>query len=188
MVLIILIIGSVSGKKILFLKPKAENIKNLEKNILKNANSSHSPSGNQEKSQDNLICDKIRKAYSHLNSLIKNQSNDLRFENIHKKIGSNIYRLRHFFKDGDEGERETFLVYLEDFEENAKIVEKSTYQKGRLFLKVEKSEGEIIYHEEGINHGNNLFLHYINNQLREAQGQSDENVEFVGLDCHFQHA
>jgi hypothetical protein len=119
---------------------------------------------------------------------MKNQFNQLRFENIHKKIGPNIYRLRHFFKEGDESEIETFLVYLEDHEENARIVEKSTYKKGQLFLKIEKTEGEIIYHEEGLNHGEDLFLHYINNQLREAQGQSDNNPDFKDLDCHFQHA
>jgi hypothetical protein len=52
-----------------------------------------------------------------------------------KKIGGTIYRLRHFFKDGDEGEIETFLVYQEDQNETPSIVEKSHYNKGKLYKK-----------------------------------------------------
>lgn len=130
-------------------------------------------------------CNTLQKSYASLEWLKKNQRPDLRFNNIHKKIGTQIYRLRHFFKDGDEGEIETYLVYLEDSLENARIVEKSSYQKGKLYLKIEAQEGQILYREEGLNLGDHLFLHYVNNQLTSAQGIGPSNSkEFV--DCRFQ--
>lgn len=130
-------------------------------------------------------CNTLKTTYANLEWLKKNKRPDLRFNNTHKKIGTQIYRLRHFFKDGDEGEIETYLVYLEDSLENASIVEKSSYQKGKLYLKIEAQEGQILYREEGLNLGEHLFLHYVNNQLSSAQGIGPENSkEFV--DCRFQ--
>lgn len=130
-------------------------------------------------------CNTLKTTYANLEWLKKNKRPDLRFNNTHKKIGTKIYRLRHFFKDGDEGEIETYLVYLEDSLENASIVEKSSYQKGKLYLKIEAQEGQILYREEGLNLGEHLFLHYVNNQLSSAQGIGPENSkEFV--DCRFQ--
>jgi hypothetical protein len=180
--------AAIFKKEYLFLKPKTKTAKILQKNISKDNLTFKLSPLYQADTNTNSTCEEVKLSFSDLNSLIKNNLSQLRFENIHKKIGSHIYRLRHFFKDGDEGEIETFLVYVEDFEENAKIVEKSTYSKGHLFLKIEKSKGDIIYHEEGLNFGENLFLHYIDNQLREAQGQPDGNTDFKNLDCHFQHA
>ena len=57
-----------------------------------------------------------------------------RFENIHKKVEQTIYRLRFFYKDGEEGEIENFLVYKEDSSENPHLIEKSPYKKGPLYL------------------------------------------------------
>lgn len=140
---------------------------------------------NSEATLPQAACNTLKKSYANLEWLKKNQRPDLRFNNIHKKIGTQIYRLRHFFKDGDEGEIETYLVYLEDSLENARIVEKSSYKKGKLYLKIESLEGQILYREEGLNLGEHLFLHYVNNQLSSAQGIGPENSkEFV--DCRFQ--
>lgn len=122
------------------------------------------------------------KHQQHYSQLLQKGSlqTSLRFENIHKKIGADIYRLRFFFKDGDEGERQSFLVYLEDQQANANIIEKSTYQKGKLFLKIEKAQGEILYREKGFTHDSenkNLFLQTINDQLVKISGP--------GIDCQF---
>ena len=188
MALVTLSMTAIFQNKNLFLKPKIKIVKSFQKSISQESLFHQINPEYQADTKVNSTCEKVKASYSHLDSLIKNNLSQLRFENIHKKIGSSIYRLRHFFKDGDEGEIETFLVYLEDFEENAKIVEKSTYNKGQLFLKIEKTKGEIIYHEEGLNFKEDLFLHYINNQLRGAQGQTDGSTDFMNLDCHFQHA
>jgi len=139
----------------------------------------------QEAASPQSVCLDLKQTYSNIEWLKNTQKLDLRFNNTHKKIGSQIYRLRYFFKDGDEGEIETYLVYLEDSLENAKIVEKSSYKKGKLFLKIESFPGEILYREEGLNLGDNLFLHYINNQLMSAQGL-EENASKKFINCRFQ--
>ncbi|MDO9182740.1 MAG: hypothetical protein Q7U04_10040 [Bacteriovorax sp.] len=135
-------------------------------------------------------CEKLKKDYAHLDELKKNEKLDLRFENIHKKIDSKIYRLRHFFKDGDEGEIETFLVYLEDKSEMAKIIEKSTFTKGVLYKKIEEAKGHVLYREEGVNLSENvsgtLFLHFINNQLMGMQGVLQTQEDHQNIDCRFQ--
>lgn len=154
-------------------QPSSPSVANLKLNL------------NSVAAMPQAACNTLQKSYANLEWLKKNQRPDLRFNNTHKKIGTQIYRLRHFFKDGDEGEIETYLVYLEDSLENASIVEKSSYQKGKLYLKIEAQEGQILYREEGLNLGEHLFLHYVNNQLSSAQGIGPENSkEFV--DCRFQ--
>jgi hypothetical protein len=124
-------------------------------------------------------CHQLKTKQPLLVDQLKNPSVDLRFENIHKKIQDKIYRLRSFYKDGDEGDIKTFLVYLEDQDENALIVEQSKYKKGTLFQRIEKSEGEILYTEQGLNLDKNFF-HYINNRLVGIQ--NDETM----LNCQFQ--
>lgn len=135
-------------------------------------------------------CEILKKPYAHLDELKKKEQLDLRFENTHKKIGDKIYRLRHFYKDGDEGEIETFLVYVEDKTEMARIIEKSSYTKGVLYIKVEEQKGKILYHEEGVNLTENvsgtLFLHYINNQLMGMQGVLQNQNDHKNIDCRFQ--
>jgi hypothetical protein len=132
----------------------------------------------QEKRLHQTVCEEAKKTYDNLDLLKKKNKLDLQFENTHKKVLTNIYRLRRFYKDGDEGEIETFLVYLENIEGNAKLIEKTPYKKGPLFLKIERYDGEIIYHEEGLNLNDDLFLHYINNQLMGLEGKN--------IDCRFQ--
>lgn len=159
---------------------------NIQTSIDASVNTSLNTSlSNQGAVSSQTFCHNLKQTYSNLEELKNNQKLDVRFNNIHKKIGSQIYRLRSFFKDGDEGEIETYLVYLEDSLENAKIIEKSSYKKGKLFLKIESLPGETIYHEEGLNLGDNLFLHYVNNQLMSAHGlKENSNKKFV--DCRFQ--
>jgi hypothetical protein len=120
-------------------------------------------------------CDELKKTFA---QMPHDSAYTLRFSNVHKSIGKTIYRLRHFFKDGDENEIETFLVYKEDSQERASIVEKSTRTKGSHYLKIENAPGQIIYHEEGYSSTDEVFLHYINNKLEGLQ--SDET------DCKYQ--
>ncbi|MDD4975624.1 MAG: hypothetical protein PHY93_14805 [Bacteriovorax sp.] len=135
-------------------------------------------------------CEILKKPYARLDELKKTEKLDLRFENTHKKIANKIYRLRHFYKDGDEGEIETFLVYLEDKAEMARIIEKSSYTKGTLYTKIEEAKGAILYHEEGVNLSENvsgtLFLHYIKNQLMGMQGVLQNQNDHKNIDCRFQ--
>jgi hypothetical protein len=135
-------------------------------------------------------CNKLKKSYLHLDELRTKSKLDLRFENTHKEVGGKVYRLRHFYKDGPEGEIETYLVYQEDQNENAKIIEKSSYKKGNLYSKIELNKGKILYHEEGVDLPQNgsdvLFLHYINNQLMGMQGTVNSQNEAENIDCRYQ--
>ena len=85
-------------------------------------------------SNPSKICKEYKETYPYLDKLKLEIPIQLRFENTHLKINNKIYRLRHFFKDGDEGEIETFLVYLEDQNEDAHIIEKSSYHKWVNFI------------------------------------------------------
>lgn len=119
-------------------------------------------------------CTEWQKKYESLSQLKKGDSPLFRFANIHKRIETTVYRLRHFFKEGPEGEIETFLVYQEDSNETARIVEKGPYKKGKLYHKIEASSGEILYQEEGYNLEEDLFLHYINGKLKTIQNKLGE--------------
>lgn len=129
-------------------------------------------------------CEFLKKTYGDLRELKKGQKLILRFENIHKKIDQAIYRLRFFYKDGDEGEIENFLVYREDSSETPHIIEKSAYKKGPIYTKIEKAQGNILYRENGFNlnedKSSNLFLHYSNDKIIGLQ-DAPQNI-----DCHFQ--
>lgn len=126
-------------------------------------------------------CDLFKQPYLNLEKLRSDKKLNSRFENIHKRIDNKVYRLRRFFKDGDEGEIETYLTYVEDKDETARVVEKSSYKKGDFFKEIESAKGQIIYHEEGLNVSDNLFLHYINNELKGMQGV----FETKNVDCRF---
>lgn len=134
-------------------------------------------------------CTQLRSKFLHLDELMKSEKLEVRFQNIHKRIGNQIFRLRRFFREGNEAEIESFLVYLEDANESAKIIEKSLHQKGRMYLKIESDPGEILYREVGVNLENkqqgNLFLHYINNELKGAQGEFTQSDKTENIDCRF---
>jgi len=135
-------------------------------------------------------CEILKQTYIDLGQLKKNHKLVLRFENIHKKIGQTIYRLRFFYKDGDEGEMENFLVYQEDSSENPHIIEKSFHKKGPLYLKIEKANGNILYTDNGFNladdNSENLLLHYSNDKIMGMQGVLQNLDVLKNIDCHFQ--
>lgn len=131
------------------------------------------------------LCETLKSKYYQFETVKKNEQLDLRFENIHKRVGNEVYRLRRFFKDGDEGEIESFLVYQENSEGEAQIIEKSVHKKGVIFLNIEKTSGELLYREVGLNLTGGQFLHYINDHLSSAEGIFN-NIDKKFIECRFQ--
>ena len=97
--------------------------------------------------------------------------------------------MRYFLKDSNENEIPTYLVYVykENQSEKDILTEKSTYKKGKLYTKIEKAQGEILYSEEALNIGveKDLFLHYENNVLKDLQGISPLPDEKDFIECRF---
>lgn len=135
------------------------------------------PTANTQDSKTQNNCEVFKTSHADLNLLKQNDKPDIRYQNTHIKMGEKTYRLRRFFKDGDENEIESFLVYLENAQGDPELIEKKTYKKGKLYLKLEAAKAPVIYQEVGLNLANNLFLQYINGQLKMIQGQS--------LNCQF---
>lgn len=135
----------------------------------------------------NSICQSLRSSYANLSEVKKKEKVDLRFVNVHKNIDGVIYRLRFFYKDSSENETPTYLVYKENQNDEDILTEKSAYKKGKLYNKIEKAQGEIIYTEEGMNIGKDqdLFLHYENNVLKDLQGISPFPNEKDFIECRF---
>jgi len=135
----------------------------------------------------NGICTSLRANYANLDEIKNNEKIDLRFVNVHKKVDGIIYRLRFFYKDSSENETPTYLVYKENQNEEDILTEKSAYKKGKLYNKIEKAPGEIIYTEEGLNIGlnQNLFLHFENKVLKDLQGTSPLTEKMGFVECHF---
>ena len=136
----------------------------------------------------NDVCQTLRAQMPALNDWQKNgQAVSERFTNIHKNINGQIYRLRTFFKEHAEGETPVYLVYKEDQNEEAHIIETSNYKKGREFLKIEKAKGEILYTEKGLSIGDDqsFFVHYVNSELKGFQGSFPQNPTLANVDCRF---
>lgn len=136
----------------------------------------------------NDVCQTLRAQMPGVADWQKNgQAVSERFTNIHKNINGQIFRLRTFFKEHAEGETPVYLVYKEDQNEEAHIIEKSEYKKGREFLKVEKAKGEILYTEKGLSIGEDqsFFVHYINSELKGFQGSFPLNPSLANVDCRF---
>lgn len=146
----------------------------------------------QESEQDdsndseNQVCKKAALLFSNKKLVMSKYSPQLRFRNIHKKVDGTIYRLRFFYKDGDNGDIPTYLVYKEDSSENEFIVENTSKIKGKLYQKIEKANGEILYDSEAfeLQGKNDLFIRYENEEIKELQGFLDiEAQERFPLDC-----
>lgn len=108
------------------------------------------------------------------------------FRNVHKKINNTVYRLRFFYKDGDNGNVPTYLVYQEDKSDNEYIIESTPIKKGNIYKRIEKAQGEIIYDSEAyeLKDKNDLFIRYENGEVKELQGLLDiEAHERFPLDC-----
>jgi hypothetical protein len=132
-------------------------------------------------------CHSMRERYQNLREVQKVEKTSIRFVNVHKKVDGIIYRTRFFYKDSSESEIPTFLLYKEDQNEEAHLIETSPYKKGPQYLKIEKSLGSIIYTEEGVNIGadQDLFLHYENKVLRDLQGVDPQRSEKDFIECRF---
>jgi hypothetical protein len=113
---------------------------------------------------------------------------ELRFKNIHKEIDGKIYRLRFFMKEHNQGEYPRYLLYEEDQNEDAHIIENTAYEKGPNFKKIENSQGEIIYSEKGLLMGeesHSLFIHFVNDQLKDLQGFLPDFTNQKMMDCQY---
>lgn len=116
-----------------------------------------------------------------LSELKSTHQDELRMHNLHLRYDGEIYRLRQFYDDGDEGERLTYLVYIEDSDEFASIIERSPYKKGAKYLKLEQSYrrgGAKLLFEELAYSVDGLYLHYRNGKLVHAAGTlNDSHLE-----------
>ena len=126
-----------------------------------------------------MSCRDYQQKFSDLSKIRKNRDLNPVFENIHYQINNSIYRTRSFFKDGNNGLTKIFLTYIEDEEENAKIIERRENTPGPLFLSFKNNkDSRVIFHEKAFFDSKiNLFLHFINNKIVNLQGKS--------FDCTF---
>lgn len=133
------------------------------------------------------LCQLLRGRYANLKELKKSEKITTRFLNIHKKVDGVVYRLRFFYKDGNENEIPTFLLYKEDKNEEEHIIENTAYKKGLQYQHIEGAEGVILYTEEGTNLGleQDLFLHFENNELKDLQGISPHLPVKDYIECRF---
>jgi hypothetical protein len=127
------------------------------------------------------LCDQYKNQYGSLLKLKKlNKELTLNFENKHLVYDNHVYRLRHFFKDGENGSQEIYLVYLEDEEgdddhEHAQIIEKNFRTPGALYTKLLGENNSIIFHEIAYEVPvDKIFLHYINGKLVGIQSEETE--------------
>jgi hypothetical protein len=134
-------------------------------------------------------CQSLYKKFENVSELKRTQKYSVRFVNYHKLVGGVKYRLRFFYKESNESEVPTYLLYKEDQNGDEHIVESTGYKKGKKYQFIENSDGETTYNEEGINLGLNqdLFVHYINNKLEMLQGNfSDaQSSQKKFIDCNF---
>jgi hypothetical protein len=124
-------------------------------------------------------CLQYKDKYKNLSEIKKQHQTNVRYQNLHKTIDGEVFRLRYFYKDGAEGERLQYLVYKENAQEEDILIETSPYKKGKQYLKVENALGEIIYFEEALTLGKDEtpYLVFTNGQLTHYQ----EN----DIDCRF---
>jgi hypothetical protein len=117
------------------------------------------------------LCEQYKNRFADLARLKQTVPLKFNFENIHLAVNGNIYRLRHFYKDGPEGQIETFLAYIEDENEHARIIEKSLHVPGELYQKLAKEKKSIIYKEEAYTTpASNIYVRFINQKLVMVQG------------------
>ena len=165
-----------------FAKNAENNEKNSQKTPLAEGVSTLSlPSSTQEISKEDPCLDlkKENSPYASLEKLKMKEKVNSRFENTHLRIEGKVFRLRRFYKDGAENEKEKYLVLEEDENEEAILKESSDHKPGALFQKLQKSNAEIIYKEEGVQTQSGLFLHYIDGKLQSLQG----TIQNKNLDC-----
>ena len=133
------------------------------------------------------ICESMRSHYQNLSEIQKMEKTSIRFVNVHKKIDGDVYRTRFFYKDSNESEIPTYLLYKEDQEGVDHLIETSPYKKGPQYLKIEKALGSIIYTEEGVNIGveQDMFLHYENKILKDLQGITPQISKKDFIECRY---
>lgn len=138
-----------------------------------------SPTLDNSKSDPCLELKNENSPYATLDRLKAKEKINSRFENVHKRLDGKVFRLRRFYKEGQEGEKPKFLVFEEDKNEEGVLKESSDYKPGNLYQKILEANAEVIYSEEGVQTANGLFLHYIDGKLHALQG----TIKNKNLDC-----
>lgn len=125
-----------------------------------------------EKSECERKLDAIEQSHP-LNNLRLQNATDQRMRNLHLQFEGEIYRLRQFYDDADEGERLTYLVYEEDEDEFATIIERTLYQKGPKYQELQQhyqaGRAQKLFEEEAYS-VDGLYLHYRGDKLIHAAG------------------
>ncbi len=125
-----------------------------------------------EKSECERKLDAIELSHP-LTNLRLQKATERRMRNLHLQFEGEIYRLRQFYDDADEGERLTYLVYEEDEDEFATIIERTLYQKGPKYQELQQhfQEGRAqkLFEEEAYSL-DGLYLHYRGDKLIHAAG------------------
>lgn len=138
-------------------------------------------------SDKNNLCESMRARYQNLKEIKKIERTSIKFANTHKKVGQEIYHLSFFHKDDPTEDTPTYSLYIETPDQTLKLIESSSHKKGVEYKKIEKTQGSVLYSEEGLNVGKDqdLFLHFENDDLKDLQGvNSDaENKDFI--ECRF---
>lgn len=134
------------------------------------------------------ICEEAKKLFGSP-QLVKSiyKTNQL-FVNEHKDINGKVYRLRHFYKDGDNSQIPTYLLYEEIDDEDAIIIESSSHKKGPKYTEIEQENGLMLHYSEAyeIVKDHDVFIQFDNGQVKEIQGKlnlSDSEEYF--LNCSF---
>ncbi len=117
--------------------------------------------------------------YASIEKLKAKEKVDSRFENTHLRFEGKVFRLRRFYKEGSENEKEKFIVLEENKNEEATLKESNDHKPGKLFQKLLNAPTEVIYTEEGVQTQSGVFLHYINGKLQSLQG----TIQNKNLDC-----
>lgn len=132
------------------------------------------------------ICEQLEKEISDEQIALKNNSLNRRFENLHFKKDGEIFRLREFLDNTDEGDIKVYLVYSEDLEENTTIIESSKKNPGKLFINYKnyiKSNPEyLLYQERGYeSNSDDQYLIYQDGKISGFQGKFNNSP----IECHF---
>lgn len=149
-------------------------------------NPTPTPNAPEATSVEQLSCAQIMADQANTYSLTRTLQHPKvseRYHNRHLEYEGEVFRLRSFYDDANEGEQLTFLVYLEDEDEFAHIKERSALSKGVLYLQLEEAiaaqEAQVIYDEVGLtiptemdSNGltGELFMQYKDGKLSGLQG------------------
>lgn len=155
-----------------YLKPQFEISKSSKEAILPLGNEDHilATSKNESECHDSFVFYEEK---------ISNNPEffSLRFRNVHLKIEEEIYRLRFFYDDGDEGEVPTYQVFIEDEQEYADLIETTKLKPGPKYESLLKAKTEKLYEESALlNEQSDEFIHLENKKVLKIISEKSECI------------